>query len=167
MLKQRTLAVVANLLLTLALLATACAPAGAPGAAPAAPDPANVANTSMFNVDHSAEHFFALIFPKEGVAATDLKELVSDFNTSFFSTSNLRITNSFIDKDSQIIIVRSFEDKTKAMDYYNTFLANQGLLKELNERGYQRFIITTKNFTVLFRNKNPQDYGAFFGQNYL
>ena len=134
---------------------------------PAAPDPANVANTSMFNIDNSAEHFFALIFPKEGVAATDLKELVSDFNTSFFSTSNLRITNSFIDKDSQIIIVRSFEDKTKAMDYYNTFLANQGLLKELNERGYQRFIITTKNFTVLFRNKNPQDYGAFFGQNYL
>ena len=41
MLKQRTLAVVANLLLTLALLATACAPAGAPGAAPAAPEANN------------------------------------------------------------------------------------------------------------------------------
>jgi tetratricopeptide (TPR) repeat protein len=128
---------------------------------------APAANTSMFAMDANAEHFFALIFPKEGVAATTLKENISDFNGQKFAGDNLRITNSFIDKDRQIIIVRSFGDKAKAMAYYNSFFTDQGFLKDINDNSYQRFIITTKNFTVLFRNKNPEDYGVFFEQNYL
>lgn len=134
-------------------------------ATPATADPA--ANTSMFSMDASAEHFFALIFPKEGRTAAELKEDITGFNNQLFADANLRITNSFIDKDHQIIIVRSFGDKTKAMEYYQAFSSNQGFLKEINESNYQRFTITTKNFTVLFRNKNPNDYGAFFQQNYF
>jgi hypothetical protein len=63
--------------------------------------------------------------------------------------------------------VRSFSDKAKAMNYFTTFQVNDTVLKEINEQGYQTFVITTKNFTTLFRNKNADVYQAFFEQNYL
>lgn len=125
------------------------------------------AATSMFNVDDGSDHFFALIFPKEGSDGTELKNAVSDFNTTYFKNDRLRLTNSFIDKERQILIVRSFSDKESAMEYYRSFVGDENMLKSINEQGYQTFVITTKNFTTLFRNKNPEVYGAFFESNYL
>lgn len=124
-------------------------------------------NTSMFTADDKGEHFFALIFPKEGESATEIKELMAQFNTEYFKSANLRVTNSFIDKSHQIVIVRSFSNKEAAMDYYSTFTKNKSLVKELVEKKYPTFTITTKNFTVLFRNKNPDVYTVFFNENYL
>jgi len=124
-------------------------------------------NTSMYKVKEDSEHFFALIFPKAEDSSTEIKETIADFNSNSFRSENLRITNSFIDRDHQIIIIRSFKNKEAAMNYYDTFSVNQTTLKELNEKGYQTFVITTKNFTSLFRNKNADVYQAFFEQNYL
>jgi len=124
-------------------------------------------NTSMFNEDEGSEHFFALVFPKTEGNSSDLKATISDFNSEYFRNDKLRITNSFIDKDHQIIIVRSFDNKSRALDYYNTFLLNTDFLKEINEKDYEKFAITTKNFTVLFRNKNTDVYMVFFANNYL
>ena len=124
-------------------------------------------NTDMYKSKDDSEHFFALIFPKAEDSSTDLKETIADFNTASFRNANLRITNSFIDRDHQIIIVRSFANKEEAMDYFNAFSVNKSALKEINEKGYQTFVITTKNFTTLFRNKNADVYKAFFEQNYL
>ncbi len=123
---------------------------------------------SLFSYESASEHFFALVFPKPEGDATTLKVSISDFNTSFFRNENLRNTNSFIDKDHQIIIVRSFPDAAAAMDYYNTFMINDGLLKEINKvDSYKKFVISTKNFTVLFRNKNTDVYQQFFQSKYL
>ncbi|MFT5903429.1 MAG: tetratricopeptide (TPR) repeat protein [Flammeovirgaceae bacterium] len=130
--------------------------------APAAP-----VNTAMYIAKDDSEHFFALIFPKAEASSTDLKESIADFNTASFRNDNLRITNSFIDRDHQIIIVRSFKDKAEAMNYFNTFAVNKTALEEINQKGYQTFVITTKNFTTLFRNKNAAVYQAFFEENYL
>lgn len=124
-------------------------------------------NTSMFKEDEGSEHFFALVFPKAEGNSSDLKATISDFNSEYFRNDKLRITNSFIDKDHQIIIVRSFDNKNQALDYYNTFLLNTDFLNEINEKDYEKFVITTKNFTVLFRNKNTDVYQVFFANKYL
>lgn len=129
------------------------------------PAPANV-DTDMFKMDENSEHFFALIFPKDAENATTVKETIAQFNSEFFKTANLRVTNSFIDKDHQIVIVRSFKNKAEAMDYFTTFDKNKGLLADLLAKKYPTFTITTKNFTVLFRNKNPEVYKVFFENNY-
>ncbi len=130
-----------------------------------APTPANV-DTDMFKMDENSEHFFALIFPKDSENATTVKETIAQFNSEFFKTANLRVTNSFIDKDHQIVIVRSFKNKAEAMEYFTTFDKNNGMLADLLAKKYPTFTITTKNFTVLFRNKNPEVYKVFFDSNY-
>jgi hypothetical protein len=139
--------------------------------APPQPDaddkPKDAPNTSMYKESDDSEHFFALIFPKAEANSTELKETIADFNTESFRDANLRITNSFIDREHQIIIVRSFANKEEAMNYYLAFSVNESNLKDLNEQGYPKFVITTKNFTTLFRNKNPEVYQAFFEEQYL
>lgn len=121
---------------------------------------------SMFKEDDESEHFFALVFAKTEGSATAIKETIADYNSAFHGSDNLRITNSFIDKDHQIVIVRSFDNKTDAQRYYNGFYSDEELLKDINSKNYDKFVITTKNFTVLFRNKNTEVYKAFFEAKY-
>lgn len=123
---------------------------------------------AMFTHEAATEHFFALIFPKADGDANTLKGTIGNFNTEYFRNEKLRITNSFIDRDHQIVIIRSFPSQAAAMDYYNTFMVNDGVLKEVNAvQSYQKFVISTKNFTVLFRNKNADVYQQFFKTKYL
>lgn len=125
-------------------------------------------DTSMYAYDEESEHFFALVFPKGEGDAVTLKETIADFNAVFFRSAKLRSTNSFIDKDHQILIIRSFGNEEEAMDYYNTFIINTQVLAEINTTpSYKKFVISTKNFTVLFRNKNTEVYQAFFESKYL
>jgi len=129
---------------------------------------AKIEDTSMYAFDEASEHFFALVFPKGEGDATTLKETIADFNAKFFRNANLRSTNSFIDRDHQILIIRSFSNKDDAMDYYTTFKINDKILGDINNTpSYKKFVISTKNFTVLFRNKNTDVYQAFFESKYL
>lgn len=130
------------------------------------PEPSPIAS-SEFKLENESEHFFSLVFPKTDGDATNIKETIAQFNSEFFKDAKLRITNSFIDKDKQIVIVRSFINKDLAIEYYTTFLANQTVLKDLNAKPYSKFVITTKNFTVLFRNKDTDGYLGFFQSAYL
>src|SRR5690606_30292463 len=131
-------------------------------------DPATEEAIAMFSHEAASEHFFALIFPKADGDATTLKGTVANFNTEYFRNDDLRITNHYIDRGHHIIIVRSFANQAAAMDFYNTFLVNDDILKEINKvQSYQKFVISTKNFTVLFRNKNADVYQQFFESKYL
>lgn len=122
---------------------------------------------SAYAYDEKSSHFFALVFPNKGVNANDLKNTISDFNSASFGSKDIKITNSFINSDNQILILRSFADAAEAMDYYNTFIKNKTKLTDVNAQGYDRFIISTKNFTTLFKQKEVQEYMIFFQENYL
>jgi IS1 family transposase len=121
---------------------------------------------SMYTYDAESEHFFALVFAKADGNSNSIKNSISDFNLEYFNTDNLRITNSFIDQDNQIVIVRTFNNEADAMRYYRGFLANDEILKDVNSGNFDKFVISTKNFTVLFRNKNLAVYNTFFEAKY-
>lgn len=122
---------------------------------------------SPYVYDEKASHFFAMVFPNKGVNANDIKASISDFNGSFFRNKDIKVTNSFINSENQIMILRSFADKAEALDYYNTFVNNNTVLKDINGKGYQRFVISTKNFTTLFKRKDVEQYMEFYQENYL
>jgi tetratricopeptide (TPR) repeat protein len=122
---------------------------------------------SAFEYTEASEHFFGFIFPTGSGNINDIKGTIANFNTEFYSANNLKITNSFINKDNQIVLVRSFPDKQKTMDYYTSFIINETILKEINESGFDSFIISTKNFSTLFKNKDLDGYFMFFNDNYF
>lgn len=122
---------------------------------------------SPYVFDEKASHFFAVVFPSKGADANVLKSSIADFNSQFFRNNDIKVTNSFINADNQILILRSFSNVEEAMDYYNTFVKNNTVLKDINSAGHDRFVISTKNFTTLFKEKDVPVYLEFYDENYL
>jgi len=113
------------------------------------------------------DHYFAILVPNKGSTMSEHKAKVSDFNTEYFRSDPLKVTNSFIDSESQILLVRTFASKDKGMAYLNAFKSEKNILSQLNEGGFETFIITSKNFATLFKTKDIEGYFDFFEENYL
>ncbi|MCB9195612.1 MAG: hypothetical protein H6600_05955 [Flavobacteriales bacterium] len=120
---------------------------------------------STFIYETDLKHFFVLVFPNSAGSVNQAKSKVSDLNLASFSTKNLETKSSFIDENNQLIIVKPFANKDEAMDYYLTFKVNEKQVKKLKEFDY--FVITDKNFSALFLEKNIEAYMTFFSNNYL
>lgn len=113
------------------------------------------------------EHFFALIYPNSNGNVNSVKVAISNFNKKYYSNDKLKVTNSFINKENQIVIVRRFSDADKALQYYNNFINDEEKLKEVNEEGFTIFLISSKNFTKLFKSGDIEGYDSFFQETYL
>lgn len=112
------------------------------------------------------DHYFAMLVPNKGTSMSDLKVSVSDFNQEYFRGEPLKVTNSFIDANSQILLVRTFENKEEGMRFQGAFKGEDNILSKINEKGYETFIITSKNFATLFKTKDIEGYLEFFKENY-
>jgi hypothetical protein len=120
-----------------------------------------------FEVNESAEHFFAIIYPNSKGNVNKVKVAISNFDKKYYANDKLKVTNSFINKDNQIVIVRRFENAERAMSYYKNFISDEVQLKKVNDENFTIFLISSKNFTKLFKSKDIEGYNLFFQENYL
>lgn len=114
------------------------------------------------------EHYFILVYPNDEKLSKGLKTNVINFNDRYYRNESLKIAESFIDNDNQLMILRSFENSDKAIAYYKTFVTNTDLLSSVNRKPeFKKFVISTKNFAELFKSKNVSEYENFFDKKYL
>ena len=111
------------------------------------------------------KHFFVLVFPNDAGSVNQAKAKIADLNMASFSTKQLETKSSFIDENNQLVTVRSFANKEEAMDYYITFDVNDNQVKKLKD--FEYFVITDKNFSTLFLDKDISVYLEFFKKNYI
>jgi len=123
--------------------------------------------TSAFIVDVNKEHYFAILIPVEKGSGSNEKAQTSDFNKAFFGSKNLRITSNLLSRTHQIILVKSFLNQAKGMDYFSVFTGNREELIEVNSGGFDMFIINSENYIELFKNKDIEGYREFFNTHYL
>ncbi|MCC7051044.1 MAG: tetratricopeptide repeat protein, partial [Bacteroidia bacterium] len=71
-------------------------------------------------------HYYLLVYPKTLKDGAQLSARVTDFNNTFFSLYELTLTTIMLGDDNAIL-VRSFENKFKAMDFFNTIKNNTGV----------------------------------------
>ena len=124
-----------------------------------------LSGASKYIYNSKDRHVFVLIFPNDAGSVNQAKTKVSNLNLTAFSTTNLELKSSFIDANNQMISVRSFKTKKEAMDYYLTFKVNKKEVKSLQDLDY--FVITDKNFSTLFLDKDVAEYLEFFQKNYI
>ncbi len=126
-----------------------------------------VALSADFKADEASEHYMGIVFPS-GVDQTGFKPAITTFNTANFNSLNLTATSTFIDNDNQLIIVKAFPNKTEAMNYYKSFMADKKTLKLITGKPETKvFVITVENFITLFKQKKVLDYMNFFNEKYL
>ena len=94
------------------------------------------------------------------------KTKLSDLNEESFSTSELTISTIFLDFTNQLVSVKNFNGKAKAMNYYNFFKDNKEAFTDLEPGTYQSFIISAENYNIFYKDKNINEYLQFFAQNF-
>ena len=97
------------------------------------------------------------------------KIAVANYNTKFFKLAKLRISNLYLNPEekSQIILIRSFENKDKALDYMTIAGRNVGDFLNVDEFNYDMFAVTQNNYREIVKQKTIQNYEAFYDIHYV
>jgi hypothetical protein len=113
-------------------------------------------------------HFIIILANIKDVKIEDLKAHINSFNKEFFRLQQFDISSFYIDEVNQMVTVSKFDNKDKAMDYYNLLQVDNKYL------GYLRDISSTKvyaisddNYKTFFRQKEKRIlYEDFFKEYY-
>lgn len=113
------------------------------------------------------QHYFVLIFPNHKGDINPVKINIANFNSTYFKTNNLKMTNGVVGNNDQTIQVKSFVNETKAMIYYRAFGADiaSSILGNVAKE-FQYFMITKTNYSLFYNNRDTEGYMKFFTENY-
>lgn len=123
------------------------------------------AGMSTYIFEDKVEHFFVLVFKAGMGSVNDAKAKISNFDMASFSLQELKITNNFLNTDDQVILVKKFDNKAQAMNYYSAFKQTD-MVGDLNKKA-DFFVITNKNYASFYIEKKVEEYKKFFEENYL
>ncbi|HEY0029718.1 MAG TPA: tetratricopeptide repeat protein [Bacteroidia bacterium] len=111
--------------------------------------------------------YYCLIVVENGKGDLNkFKTKLSDFNAEKFSTSDIDISSVFLDLTHQLVSVKTFDGKARAMDYFNIMISQKDLFSALEIGSYHTFVISAENYTIFYKDKNIAEYEQFFTQNY-
>ena len=122
---------------------------------------------STFTANDEAIHFYIMIVEAKDIDMNKLKIAISDFDKQQFSIETLNISSSFLNTDKQIVTVSNFDNKENALHYFKAIKDNKDVLSSLKTSKLQQFVISTDNYTLLFKSKDLPAYSKFFEENYL
>lgn len=113
------------------------------------------------------DHYLGVIIPVADGDAEGTKAALADFNRQYFASANLKVTSNLLDRENQLILVKEFVRKDRAMDYFRVLTGNRESMIDFNTSGHRVFVIHTENYVELFKGKNVDGYLMFFDQYYL
>ncbi len=118
-----------------------------------------------FVMQPDEEHYCVFAIPQNDVNYLDLQVRVNTFNAENFESLNIKTSSMIMGMDYELILVKSFANKQKAMSYFIETMPQNFVLKEMGN-AYQ-FVITKDNFATLYRLKMVQQYQSYFDKNYF
>jgi tetratricopeptide (TPR) repeat protein len=119
-----------------------------------------------FVFNEKGEYYWITIVENGKGDINKFKTTVSDLNSQSFSTEELHISNVFLNANLQLVTVKTFDGKEKAMNYYNFMKENKNAFKDLLPGTYQTIVISADNYTIFYKEKNIDEYKQFFSQNF-
>ncbi|MDB4534575.1 hypothetical protein N9242_06860, partial [Vicingaceae bacterium] len=123
-------------------------------------------NSIPYNHVFDVDFHLIVVVPGTDKKSNKYKVDISNFNTKYFSDKTFNVSNIFIDPQNQLIIVKPINGYERAVDYFKSFKLNKDNLKDLNEKGYQYFLISKENFALFYKNKDMAGYLSFFKKNF-
>lgn len=134
-----------------------------PGAKPADTQPAAAA---VYSYQPAAKQYLVVSFNTYSQQLSGLTNKLSDFNNTNFSIDKLKVNQMLLDPQTQIVLIKEFEDAPKAMIYLRALQQNESTVFQGLDTGYRYFVISKPNFTEYFKRKDTDAYYNFFIQNY-
>jgi tetratricopeptide (TPR) repeat protein len=123
---------------------------------------------NIFTLDDNNRHYIAVIIQSfDANIFEQAKISISEFNKQYFSSLTLQLGEAALSKEeaTQIILIRSFENKVNTMKYYESIVKSKE--EFVNGVGYELLPITQNNYRKMLENKTHKKYKAFFDKHYL
>lgn len=124
----------------------------------------------IFELENDSRHYVAVIvLTGDADPFEKAKIAVSEYNKQFHGIENLQLGENYLSKEekTQLILVRSFDNATKAMRYYEGVIKSKEAYIPPSIAAFEIFPITTRNYRKLMQEKSHSKYRAFFEKNYL
>lgn len=115
-------------------------------------------------------HYVFVVTYGLGQAEFDKTKIeILNYNKKFHRFDNLKISNIYLNQETEarIILIRSFDNKEKAMKYYEGVQKNKELFIKDTAIGYDIYPVTQKNYREVIKQKGTAGYRLFFDQKYL
>ena len=116
-----------------------------------------------------AFHFVIILANIKEVKIEPLKGHLSGFNNEFFRLQKFDISSLYTDDVTQMVTVSKFDNKDKAMDYYNLLKIDTKYVKYLqNTPSTKIYVISDANYNTFYHQIDKRnEYDDFFKENYL
>ena len=126
-----------------------------------------VPEETLFTYDPEEEHYYVIVVETGGPKIKDIKVAMSNFNSKYYSINQYKTQSLMLDLDYQMIIVKTFEKSSTAKKYYQAVNNGLDIKKDLGLSEYEHFIISSKNFKTLYKEKSLTEYIVYFEAKYL
>ena len=90
---------------------------------------------------------------------------IANFNTLSFDIYKLKVSNLILNNEYHSILIKTFNNATRALDYYNTIIHEESITKY--SETLQFGLISSNNYVHLYKNKDLDNYLEFFNKNYI
>ena len=121
-------------------------------------------NKDIYSYEPDSPHYFILLFKEFDLTLNIAKSTLSDYHSQFYSLEKLNVSSILLDKETNMITVRQFENAKKAMIYYNAF--QTGDARGPFGDNYQSFVISQSNFPLFYQSKEVDKYLLKFKEFY-
>ncbi len=117
---------------------------------------------SAYDSDLNTQYFFIAIVDRGKSKMSKVTGEMSNFNKQSFKSSSLTIKELVYEDELSIVSVKLFDGAVKAMKYLEVFEKSQVYKQTLKNSNAQIFVISSKNYTTLYKRKNIKEYEAFY-----
>jgi len=124
----------------------------------------------VFKLEDKKLHYNILVvYDISNKEMNDLKVALSNYNKKYHKSDRLKVASIFLNREdeSQIVLIRRFKDKSKAMQYYVTALSRSDELTNGLDIDYTMYSVTQRNYREIIKQKSEKAYRAFYEKNYL
>ena len=124
-------------------------------------------NTDTFSLNLNVPHFVIAVFPDNSEVSEMFKSNLASFNNNFYTNKKLETTNSLFGTNSQILIIKTFDQAQEALLYIDNLQKDKSVFSgKVKLEEFTLMTISLDNMPKLFKKKQVSYYKPFYDDHY-
>ncbi len=124
----------------------------------------------IFEIEDDKLHYvFVVVYDLSQREFDKTKIDINNYNKKYHRFDNLKTSNIYLNQENkaQIILIRSFDNNTESMKYYDGVQKNGLEFVKNGQTSFDIFASTQKNYREVIKQQGISNYRIFFENNYL
>lgn len=119
-----------------------------------------------FDQNLQKKHVYFLVINLQKHNSRKVIQNLSNYNKKYYEFLDLDLSTIMYSRQKQVLVVRSFDDKSQAMRYRESLANDKKFLKSISIKDPNHFVATPGNYKQVLKQQNLPVYANFFNSNY-